>query len=953
MSDSVGSVSVDVVPDARGWAEKLRAQIQDTLRLPVEPELPPDTDEKFKQKGKESSEKFAGEFDRILQTKVRAALAALPDVAIDADTSDAVVKMAELRTELETLSKQQVGVDVSNDDALAKIAEIQGALASLAAENPDIQVNVDSLAAATQLAAIGAQVDRLNGRTATVRVKVDRSGISRAFGAADSLVGKLGLLPGLLVAGTAAAVPLAATLGGVATALAVPLAIAGGGATLYGFLVGAAIKETEAQKKKLDTLAKAVDTAKTSLANAQASAQASAANSSASAKASAAASLTSAEQSAAATIRAARQAEATATTAAGRQAARQRIAAAQRTLEQRRAAIDTSLSTRQAAIASGSSASVEAAQRKVNEATKAYHDQLKSITPEQTKFLDAQSQLHSAFQDLIQRAGPALLGPATQFLHLLVDLLPSAQPILKAVAGSLSDMIGSLDKAGQSSGFQTFIRGVAHQLGPDLREFGHIIGNVTLGLGGLFLAIDKRAGSGGMLSAIDHLTRNFADWANSKAARHDVREFFDYFHRVGPQVADTLGSVGGALGHIVRALAPLGPPTLHVVSGIADALSGIPVPVLTALAATFVALTGVQKLGGFKALGFLTKGIGGTRGSTPANPLWVASVNGGGIGGVGGAGGKAGFFAKWTERLFPAALGGGALAGSDAAAMAALFGVGAVAQGVLTHHELTTAQRLAMSRSPGIFGHGSNQDETQWQINHGPHINYGKLMMEANGYFTSTTTHWDAMKAHAEAASRQIDLIGPNAAESFRAANQVLGLFVDKVATIRDKKFAIIAQDQDAIRSLERLQAMTIRDKHFKVIQNNIERTVGPGGGMQRHALGGLITGAGSGTSDSVASWLSNGEFVVNAAATARHRALLEQLNRGTYHHSAQIARHMAQVAAYAPAGFSGGGSGSGRAAGPTYTGPINITAQDHADFQRQMMQRNRQAALSNVQVGP
>lgn len=48
------------------------------------------------------------------------------------------------------------------------------------------------------------------------------------------------------------------------------------------------------------------------------------------------------------------------------------------------------------------------------------------------------------------------------------------------------------------------------------------------------------------------------------------------------------------------------------------------------------------------------------------------------------------------------------------------------------------------------------------------------------------------------------------------------------------------------------------------------------GGGM---ADGGLVHGPGTGTSDSVPTMLSNGEFVVNANATARNRHLLEAIN--------------------------------------------------------------------------
>lgn len=46
-------------------------------------------------------------------------------------------------------------------------------------------------------------------------------------------------------------------------------------------------------------------------------------------------------------------------------------------------------------------------------------------------------------------------------------------------------------------------------------------------------------------------------------------------------------------------------------------------------------------------------------------------------------------------------------------------------------------------------------------------------------------------------------------------------------------------------------------------------------------ANGGSVVGAGTGTSDSIPAWLSNGEFVVNAKATKKHRGILEAINNG------------------------------------------------------------------------
>ena len=52
--------------------------------------------------------------------------------------------------------------------------------------------------------------------------------------------------------------------------------------------------------------------------------------------------------------------------------------------------------------------------------------------------------------------------------------------------------------------------------------------------------------------------------------------------------------------------------------------------------------------------------------------------------------------------------------------------------------------------------------------------------------------------------------------------------------------------------------------------------------GLPGFATGGPITGQGTGTSDSIPALLSNGEFVVNAAATSRNRTLLHAINDGT-----------------------------------------------------------------------
>jgi hypothetical protein len=58
-------------------------------------------------------------------------------------------------------------------------------------------------------------------------------------------------------------------------------------------------------------------------------------------------------------------------------------------------------------------------------------------------------------------------------------------------------------------------------------------------------------------------------------------------------------------------------------------------------------------------------------------------------------------------------------------------------------------------------------------------------------------------------------------------------------------------------------------------------------GGIGLYADGGPISGPGSGTSDSIPTMLSDGEFVVRASQSKKHRALLHAINNGTIGHMA------------------------------------------------------------------
>lgn len=90
------------------------------------------------------------------------------------------------------------------------------------------------------------------------------------------------------------------------------------------------------------------------------------------------------------------------------------------------------------------------------------------------------------------------------------------------------------------------------------------------------------------------------------------------------------------------------------------------------------------------------------------------------------------------------------------------------------------------------------------------------------------------------------------------------------------------------------------------------------GGGTDAPKLagGGKVFGPGGPTDDAVAAWLSNGEFVMNAAATAANQPLLEALNAGVPVSSLIHMIGGRHLAAMASGGFVGDSTGSSAPSG-------------------------------------
>ncbi|TIX27744.1 tape measure protein [Mesorhizobium sp.] len=122
------------------------------------------------------------------------------------------------------------------------------------------------------------------------------------------------------------------------------------------------------------------------------------------------------------------------------------------------------------------------------------------------------------------------------------------------------------------------------------------------------------------------------------------------------------------------------------------------------------------------------------------------------------------------------------------------------------------------------------------------------------------------------------------------------------------------------------------------------------GGEVKRLAGGGHVRGPGTPTSDSIPAMLSDGEYVVNAAATAKHRPLIEAINSGrllAFAKGGAVGDDGKSVRLYRPANEN---------AAPQINMPVSVTVnanggtpEQNADLARQTARETKEAVRSIV----
>ncbi|MFE0470465.1 hypothetical protein ACFW2V_02465 [Streptomyces sp. NPDC058947] len=188
---SVGSVEVDVLPNATGIQSRLRAalvpaattvgdEVGRIIGRQIVTHITPAVRDGIQNGARAArpaatrgGEQAGGAFARSLRARLEAAFRSMPrldvrlsDTGIDAD-------LARLRARLETLAGKTVGIDIDAATARAEAADIEERLRRIGAAHPNVAVRADTAQAIAQLRLLREQIDEVSARPAHIRVETD------------------------------------------------------------------------------------------------------------------------------------------------------------------------------------------------------------------------------------------------------------------------------------------------------------------------------------------------------------------------------------------------------------------------------------------------------------------------------------------------------------------------------------------------------------------------------------------------------------------------------------------------------------------------------------------------------------------------------------------------------------------------------------------------------------
>ncbi|MGV9600790.1 hypothetical protein ACWDR1_29435 [Streptosporangium sandarakinum] len=600
-----------------------------------------------------------------MRRRLEAATKALPKIEIDADSSAAEVKFAQLRRDLEALASKKIGIDVDADVARAQLADIERELEQLQRTEVDVNVRADIGTALAELRAVDVELKRVDGRDARVQVDADVGGALASIA---------------MVGAALTALPAVTTLAVGVTALGGAFAAAGLGAAGFAAVAVPSMGRVSEALKAQEAAAKAAGGATGGAG--QSAAQA----------AQQAMQLEQAEKRLADAQKDERQAQEDLTRARedGRRAledmnfsldrsilsqkdaalavreAAERLAevnadpeasslereraelsyqqALQRSEEQQvktqRAIKDTTAANKAGVKGTQeyqrAQENVIAAQEKVAQAEQqlkvlrlqqkeamasaggaagGLKDALADLSKEERAMVKDLEAFQKGYQSWQQSLQPDVFPAIRQGMDLVLLGLDKIGPGVSG-AGKAFTTLGKDAEAALRGPFWTdFFNDVNTKIPGAVTSLGHTGMNVFTGLAGVVQAFLPYADD--VTAALERGSEKFANWGTGLGDSSGFQRFLLMVREDGPVVVEALGNLATAAGHVVEAAAPFAGMSVAGLSLLSDVLAGMSPDQIQGVAIAVAAVYGAVKTGqivsaGAEALGVLRERISGT-----------------------------------------------------------------------------------------------------------------------------------------------------------------------------------------------------------------------------------------------------------------------------------------------------------------------------------------------------
>ncbi|WP_189176504.1 phage tail protein [Streptomyces lasiicapitis] len=223
------------------------------------------------------------------------------------------------------------------------------------------------------------------------------------------------------------------------------------------------------------------------------------------------------------------------------------------------------------------------------EKQQAYTDALARLPPATREAASAFIGLKSDYKAWSDSLSTTTMPVVTKGLTLMRDALPALTPFVEAAAGAFGGFFDDISAGIKSAEVREWASETSAVAGPALRDILTVVKNFAIGFAGLLQAF--LPASAGVTGGLVDMSAAFADWGTSL----DDSEGFASFLNLAGQGGETLGDLGGAAIELLVALSPLTGIGTQVALVLAQIISGIPTPVLTAFAIVLGSVTVATK----------------------------------------------------------------------------------------------------------------------------------------------------------------------------------------------------------------------------------------------------------------------------------------------------------------------------------------------------------------------